>query len=68
MAKQLELPLFATDTMQKIKQAHLLIDLEKMKREIEHLKHQRAGHIGAYQKLKQKNDEANKQNFTSGRA
>lgn len=49
---QLHIPLFPEDMMQKIKAAHLLQELVKLQKENEHLKHQRAGHIGAYQKLK----------------
>lgn len=54
MNNQLQIPLFPEDMMSKIKAAHTLMDMEKMRKEIEHLKHQRAGHIGAYVKLKNK--------------
>ena len=56
MNEQLKIPLFPPDMMQKIKTAHHLMEMEKLRKEIEHLKHQRAGHIGAYQKLKNKDD------------
>lgn len=54
--KQLEIPLFPADMMQKIKEAHALNEFVRLQKEIEHLKHQRAGHIGAYKKLKGKHD------------
>lgn len=48
--------LFPPDMMEKIKEAHRMLELEKqnelLKEENSHLKHQRAGHIGAYKKLK----------------
>lgn len=53
MATQLTIPLFGPDTFDKIRKGYALIEMEKMRAEIEHLKHQRAGHIGAYKKLKQ---------------
>ncbi len=56
MGQQLTIPLFPPDMMEKIKEAHRLQELEKLRKEIEHLKHQRAGHIGAYQKLKRKSN------------
>lgn len=52
MGTQLQIPLFPADMMEKIKEAHRQLEMEKLRKEIEHLKHQRAGHIGAYRKLK----------------
>ena len=52
MGKQLEIPLFSPDVMEQVKKWQLLHEIERLKAEIEHLKHQRAGHIGAYRKMK----------------
>ena len=54
MGQQLQIPLFPEDMMRKIKAAHALQDYVKLQKENEHLKHQRAGHIGAFIKLKMK--------------
>ncbi len=52
MGQQLQIPLFSESTMNKVKEAHLRIEMQKLRDELSHLKHQRAGHIGAYKKLK----------------
>lgn len=54
MGQQLQIPLFPEGMFEKIKAAHALQEFVKLQKQIEHLKHQRAGHIGAYRKLKNK--------------
>jgi hypothetical protein len=55
MGIQLQIPLFSDSTMAKVKEGHLWNEMQKLREEVSHLKHQRAGHIGAYKKLKFKN-------------
>lgn len=55
MGTQLTIPLFPEGTFDKVREAYRIQELEKLHREIAHLKHQRAGHIGAYHKIKNKN-------------
>lgn len=69
MSRQLQFQFFPDDMMQKIKTAHALRELEaevaRLKKENEHLKHSRAGHMGAYEKLKQSINHANDNTRTS---
>lgn len=53
MPTQLQLPLFAPDVMERVKEGHRLVEMEKLRRELEHVKHQRDGYHGAFNKLKQ---------------
>ena len=54
--QQLMLALFPEGMFEKIRMAHLLRELNEAKKENAHLKHQRAGHMGAYAKLKNQNN------------
>lgn len=58
---QLQIPLFPDGMFDKIRQAYHLQEVEKLQKEIAHLKHQRAGHIGAYNKLKKQKDDHDKE-------
>ena len=49
---QLEFPLFAPDTMDKIKAAHHLHEVENLKKQLLHEKHVKAGYMGALAKEK----------------
>jgi hypothetical protein len=59
MATQLEIPLFPPDMMDKIKDAHRRLEIEKLQREVSHLRHVRAGYIGAFKKHHAKNENPN---------
>jgi len=65
MSQQLEIPLFPPDMMQKIKAAHVLIEMEKLRKELAHEKHVKAGYMGALAKEKkcktENQDENNRQ-------
>lgn len=66
MSTQLQLPLFPPDIMEKVKEGHRLAELERLRRELEHVKHQRDGYHGAYNKIKQQFNEQVKSSNASG--
>ncbi|WP_317899447.1 hypothetical protein [Aurantibacillus circumpalustris] len=56
MNDQFQIPLFPPDMMQKIKDAHAMIEkdkeIERLKKDLSHERHVKAGYIGAYKKNK----------------
>lgn len=54
MSNQLQIPLFPDGLFEKVKAGQALMEYVRLQKQIEHLKHQRAGHIGAYKKIKKK--------------
>jgi hypothetical protein len=52
MGEQLVIPLFPPDIMERVRAAHALIEMEKLRLENKHLKHVRAGYMGSYSKKK----------------
>lgn len=59
---QLELPLFAPDVMEKVKEGHRLLELEKLRKIIEHQSHVIAGHKGAWEKQRKKKEHEENRN------
>jgi hypothetical protein len=54
---QLEIPLFPPDMMGKIKEAHREMELQKLRKELSHEKHVKAGYVSAFKKAAQKRKE-----------
>lgn len=57
-------PLFPKGIMDAVKAAHKKTEVEKLQEKCSHLLHKCAGHIGAYQKLKQKLNENDRSRIT----
>lgn len=54
MNTQLRIPLFSADIFDKVRSGHCLNEIVKLQKEVEHLKHVKAGYMGAMANIKKK--------------